>query len=152
MKKRSILIVFILLVVSSFIGIAYAQDTTVLKDTTEQVIDSTAKTVAVQAQTATDLTSPFASLLVLVPLITLLTSLITNHTIPLKGWFKQGLSWFISVVVSLFAWYFKLGMFDGLTWYYALCIAGAAGLAANGLFDVKLVQSIMSSFTFKKRV
>jgi len=56
---------------------------------------------------------------------------------------KQFVSWVLSVIgVALGAW-LDLGFLAGFTWYWYIIYGVAVGLAANGVYDLKFIQSIL---------
>jgi len=91
----------------------------------------------------------FISLAALVPLVVLITAFI-NTKLNLKGFLKQFTAWVISILLCFIGWYFNLGMFAGLIWWVVLIYGFAVGLAANGFFDISLIQTILKAFKLVK--
>jgi len=85
----------------------------------------------------------FVSLAALVPIITVIAGWLNNLLKPV-GWVRQVISWLVAIIASYVGWYFNLGIYADLTPYQTLLYAFGAGLAANGLFDIKVIQSILA--------
>lgn len=64
--------------------------------------------------------------------------------------YDQVLSWLVSLVLSAVAWYLKLGIFADVVWYWIVIYAAAAGLVANGIFDIPFIKTIISVIPKKK--
>lgn len=84
----------------------------------------------------------FISLAAMIPLIVFITGWLTKILNP-SGAIKQIISWLVSVVLAIIAWALNLGIFEPLSWYIAIVYGLAAGLGANGIFDIKLIQKIL---------
>jgi hypothetical protein len=71
-----------------------------------------------------------------------LTSLIGKR-IDRDGWFKQRLSWVISISLALVAYLLDLGIFEPLTWWESLFVGMGGGLVANGIYDIPHVKRML---------
>lgn len=92
----------------------------------------------------------FISLAALVPLVVLIAAFI-NTKLNLSGFFKQFVAWLISILLCFVGWYFNLGMFAGIAWWVVLIYGFAVGLAANGFFDISLIQAILKGLKLEKK-
>ena len=92
----------------------------------------------------------FISLAALVPLVVLIAAFI-NKKLNLSGFLKQLVAWVISILLCFVGWYFNLGMFAGLVWWVVLIYGFAVGLAANGFFDIGLIQAILKGLKLEKK-
>ena len=92
----------------------------------------------------------FISLAALVPLVVLIAAFI-NKKLNLSGFLKQLVAWVISILLCYVGWYFNLGMFAGLVWWVVLVYGFAVGLAANGFFDIGLIQAILKGLKLEKK-
>ena len=92
----------------------------------------------------------FISLAALVPLVVLIAAFI-NKKLNLSGFLKQLVAWVISILLCYVGWYFNLGMFAGLVWWVVLVYGFAVGLAANGFFDIELIQAILKGLKLEKK-
>ena len=92
----------------------------------------------------------FVSLAALVPLVVLVTAFI-NTKLNLKGFLKQFTAWVVSILLCFIGWYFNLGMFAGLLWWVVIIYGFAVGLAANGFFDISLIQAILEGLKLEKK-
>jgi hypothetical protein len=90
----------------------------------------------------------FISLAALVPLIVLATDFIIRWLKIVTPTTKQIISWVISVLLCLFAAWIDIGIFAGISFPKTVIYGFAAGLVANGVFDVNLVQTFLD-FVFK---
>lgn len=93
----------------------------------------------------------FLSLAAVVPLVTFLTALFNRFIRISAGWAKQTVSWIIALAVSISGWYLNFGIFDALTIYGAILYGFGAGLAANGFFDIKIIQAILEAIRLQPR-
>lgn len=84
----------------------------------------------------------FLSLAAMIPLIVFCTAWLTKLLNP-SGAIKQLISWIVSIVLSLIAWFLNLGIFEPLSWYIAIVYGLAAAIGANGIFDIKLIQKFL---------
>ena len=92
----------------------------------------------------------FISLAALVPLVVLVAAFI-NKKLNLSGFLKQFVAWVVSILLCFVGWYFNLGMFAGLVWWVVLVYGFAVGLAANGFFDIELIQAILKGLKLEKK-
>ena len=88
-----------------------------------------------------DLTVYFASLAALAGLVVVVTELFENF-VKNTTW-VQVISWVFAIALAFVGQFFQLGIFIGLTWYWTLIYGVAAGLVANGIFDINIVQAIL---------
>jgi hypothetical protein len=96
------------------------------------------------------LSSYFVSFAALVPLVVLVSSFV-NSKLKIAGFWKQLASWAVSIIICYLGWWFKLGMFENLTvWIVGLYGLGI-GLAANGVFDIAFIQSILAGLKLEKQ-
>ena len=109
------------------------------------------------AQTDTTLTIPteglhgfFVSIAAIIPLVTFLAGWI-NAKVKAAGFGKQAVSWLVSIALSIVGWYFNLGYLAGLTWWQVLICGIGTGLAANGLFDITIIKSIIYAIFNSKK-
>lgn len=93
----------------------------------------------------------FVSLAALVPLVTAIAAFLNSRIKNLTGTGKQIIAWLISVAIAFGAWYLQLGIFNGLSWYLVLIYGLAVGLAANGFFDIKFIQAVLSTLRLSKK-
>lgn len=91
----------------------------------------------------------FISLAALVALVVFVASWI-NTKIKANGAWKQIISWMVALALAAIGWLLHLGFLDSLPWYQALIYGFASGLAANGIFDVSVIQSFLKLFGFEK--
>lgn len=92
----------------------------------------------------------FLSLAALVPLVVLIAAFV-NSKLNLSGFLKQFIAWVISIILCFVGWYFNLGVFTGLVWWVVIIYGFAVGLAANGFFDISLIQSILKALKLEKK-
>lgn len=92
----------------------------------------------------------FISLAALVPLVVLISAFV-NSKLKLSGFLKQFVAWVIAVALCFVGWYFNLGMFAGIVWWVVLIYGFAVGLAANGFFDITLIQAILKALKLEKK-
>lgn len=98
-----------------------------------------------------DLNSYFASLGALVPLVVFLTAWLKKIT-KATGGLAQIFSWLVSIALVFGAWILKIGMFaDVAQWWICLIYGFAVGLAANGIFDIKIIQSFLAVLKLEKK-
>lgn len=81
----------------------------------------------------------------LAALVLLVTQFIKKK-VPADGWYSVYISWAVSLVLGLVGWIFGIGIFAGAVWWLMLVYAAAAGLIANGLFDWKVIKTILEFF------
>lgn len=93
----------------------------------------------------------FASLIAFCPLVIFLTEWLKQH-IKVSGGLNQLFSWLISIALAFVGWFLHLGMFNGIEWYMVIVYGLAAGLVCNGIFDIKVVQSILNAIFKNKRL
>lgn len=93
----------------------------------------------------------FVSMAAIIPLITFIAGWI-NARIKTVRFGKQAVSWLVSIALSIAGWYFNLGYLAGLTWWQVLICGIGTGLAANGLFDITIIKSIVYAIFNSKKV
>lgn len=113
-------------------------------------VDSTDIGSVVSTIVSTGFSNYFLSLAALVPLVVLIAAFV-NTRLKLSGFLKQFVAWLISILLCFVGWYFKLGMFDGIVWWIVLIYGFAVGLAANGFFDISLIQAILKALKLEKK-
>jgi len=59
-------------------------------------------------------------------------------------------SWLISITLAFIGWWFNLGIFDSITWYWVIIYAVGAGLIANSIFDLSVVTALINLFKTKE--
>jgi len=91
----------------------------------------------------------FATLVSLVTLVIFVASWI-NGKLHTNGTWKQIISWAVALAFSFLGWALHLGFMDGQVWYQVLISGFAAGLAANGIFDITLIQAFLKLFGLEK--
>ena len=96
-----------------------------------------------------NLTIYFVSLSALVPLITVITDYF-NKILKSFGIWKQITSWIVAILLSVLGYFLKIGIFENLTWYYAILHGILAGFASNGFYDIKIIENILN-LLFKKK-
>lgn len=140
MKRLIALIAAMIIVVLPIL----AQDTTLANAPLDDV------TVVITSSGSIE--SFFLSLVALVPLVTALAAFV-NSKLTANGTTKQIIAWILSIAVCFGAWFLKLGMFADLSWYITLAYGFAVGLAANGFFDIKIIQAVLNTLRLspKKR-
>ncbi len=99
---------------------------------------------------AVDFSGYFASLIAFCPLVIFITEWLKQH-IKVSGGLNQLFSWLVSIGLAFVGWGLNLGMFNNIEWYVVIVYGLAAGLVCNGIFDIKVVQSILNAI-FKKRL
>ena len=83
----------------------------------------------------------FAAMVAVIPVVTEgIKSLIKKE---LPSWANQLISWVIALLVALFGWFFDLGVLADVNWWESLIIGAFAGLAANGIWDISLIQQLL---------
>ena len=84
------------------------------------------------------------------PLVVLIAAFV-NSKLNLSGFLKQLVAWVISIILCFVGWYFNLGVFTGLVWWVVVIYGFAVGLAANGFFDISLIQAILKALKLEKK-
>jgi hypothetical protein len=64
----------------------------------------------------------------------------------------QYVSWGVAALAGVIGYYFQLGMYAGLVWYFAAVLTVGVAFVANGLFDVDLVKKILELVGIKSKV
>lgn len=101
-----------------------------------------------------DIPGYFVSLATVASLGLLLTALVTKKltTNPvLLGLItvKQLISWVICILIAFVGYWMQIGMFIGLSVGWTIIIGVASGLAANGTYDIKIIQAVLEFIKFK---
>jgi hypothetical protein len=65
--------------------------------------------------------------------------------ITLQGLAAQIVSWTIGIILAFAGYYFNIGIFEPFLWWQSLLFGIGASLAANGLFDTKLITTILNA-------
>jgi hypothetical protein len=91
-----------------------------------------------------DIGSYFGSLVALVPLVVLATEFLKNTLKIEKTWVKQVLAWAVSVALCLVGDWLNLGMFKDFNLVTTVAYGVATGLVANGVFDITVVQTLLT--------
>lgn len=60
------------------------------------------------------------------------------------GWVKF-LSWIVAVALAFVGWWLNMGMLEGLSVLWVVIYGFAAGLVANSVFDIGIIQTILSA-------
>lgn len=90
-----------------------------------------------------DISNYFISLAALLPLVVLITDLVVRWLKIQKSTVKQIVSWVISVLLCFFGMFLNLGMFADFSVVTTVAYGFATGLVSNGIFDIKLVQTLL---------
>ncbi|MGD2113403.1 MAG: hypothetical protein PVG07_00010 [Acidobacteriota bacterium] len=91
----------------------------------------------------------FVSIAALAAIVLPVTNFIKNLIGSSGGW-TVVLSWIVSIGLSFIGWWLKLGMFEGITIVWVLIYGVAVGMVANSLFDIGIVNAILSLFKQNK--
>jgi hypothetical protein len=89
----------------------------------------------------------FGSLSLMASLVAIITGYLNTHVPFLKnanGTWKQIISWVISIVVVFIGQLKSVGMVAETSALWTGITGVAVGLVANGIFDIKIVQAILS--------
>lgn len=92
-----------------------------------------------------DIENPFTSFLALSAAIPLIAEVVIKLIKPPSGVWTQIVSWIIGIGVTMFGWWFSLGFLSGMLWWHALIVGLCASLAANGIWDTGLYESILKA-------
>lgn len=87
----------------------------------------------------------FVSLAALAAVVVPVTQFV-KRIINTSGSWTVVLSWVVSVGLAFIGWWFKLGMFEGLSVLWVFIYGLAAGMVSNGVFDIGVVKMILSLF------
>lgn len=101
--------------------------------------------------TGVDLVGYFYSISALSVLVMTVTQGLKKIIVSSGRW-TVFLSWIISFVLSAVGWFLKLGIFEGVSFYWIFVYGLAAGLLANKIIDSKTIKSILSVFRKDKEV
>lgn len=85
----------------------------------------------------------FISLAALSAVVLPVTNWVKN-LFKLTGSWTVVLSWVVSVGLSFVGYWLKLGMFEGISIAWVLIYGVAAGMVSNSLFDIGIVNAILS--------
>ena len=89
----------------------------------------------------------FGSLSLMASLVAIITGYLNTYVPFLKnanGTWKQIVSWVISIVVVFIGQLKSVGMVAETNTLWTAITGVAVGLVANGIFDIKIVQAILS--------
>ena len=81
----------------------------------------------------------------------MLVSAFINKKLALSGFLKQLVAWIISIALCFIGWFFNFGIFVGIEWWIVLIYGFAVGLAANGFFDISLIQAVLDAIKLGKK-
>jgi len=88
----------------------------------------------------------FASLASLPPLVVITIEFIKSKWAKVTGGVAQLFSWLVSIALTFAGWGLNIGMYAEITeWYYVLATGVGLGFVSNGIFDIKIVQTILQS-------
>lgn len=116
----------------------------------QQTIQTAQEAVATPETLAGSFTDFYISLAALLPLITFIAAWLNKKINSASSIAKQATAWAVAIALSYIGWFFKIGIFENLTWWHTLIYGAATGLAANGFFDIKMIQSILGLFSLGK--
>jgi hypothetical protein len=91
----------------------------------------------------------FVSLAAIVALVVLVASWI-NGKLKTVWTMKQIVAWLVSMTLCFAGWFLGAGFLEGISVYMVLVYGLAAGLAANGIFDIILIQSFLKLIGLEK--
>ena len=91
-----------------------------------------------------DITQYFVSFAALVPLVVLIADFLIRMLKIEKSALKQITAWAVSVILCLLAMWWNIGMFTDLNVVHTILYAFGAGLAANGFFDIGIIQTLLN--------
>lgn len=97
-----------------------------------------------------DLSLYFVSLAAVAAATLGLTEFVKSLVNLTTSWVKQVVAWVIGVGLAFLGYYLQLGIFAGIEVTWVVIYGLAAGLVANGVFDIVLVQAILDLFKAKK--
>jgi hypothetical protein len=81
--------------------------------------------------------------------VTVVTQFVLKYV---KTKYDQILSWVVSLIICAAGWILNLGIFQGIDWYWIIIYAVASGLAANGIFDIPVINALLNLIPKKKSV
>ena len=64
----------------------------------------------------------------------------------MNGTWTQVTTWGLSILFAVFGWWQELGIFQALSFYWALGYGLACGALANGLFELNVIKAILEFF------
>ncbi len=85
----------------------------------------------------------FASLAALSAIVLPVTQFFKNILKSSGNWTKY-LSWVVSIGLAFVGWWLNLGMFEGIKIVWVVVYGIAAGLVSNSVFDIGILQAILS--------
>jgi hypothetical protein len=109
--------------------------------------DPPAVGVVVDETPSPDISGYFASLAYLVPAVLLITQIVLKY---IKTKYDQVVSWIVSLLMCSVGWLLQLGIFCGTQWWWIFIYGLAAGLVANGVFDIPIVTALLNFIRKKK--
>lgn len=95
--------------------------------------------------------NPFISFLALAAAIPLIAELVIRLIDPKPGGWTQFWSIVVGMLVTMFGWWLGLGFLAGLLWWHALIVGLCASLAANGIWDIGLYETILKALGILKK-
>lgn len=96
-----------------------------------------------------DVMSLFNTLLIMSSATVFLSEYLTRFT-KASGKWAQVQSWAVAILIALGASWLNLGIFNGMGFKGALVVGGITGLVSNGIFDISLVQTLLTGVGLKK--
>lgn len=90
-----------------------------------------------------DLSPFFVDLAGAAALVVLISGWINTNLIKLVGWQAQVLSWAVAIGVAFLGSWKNIGIFAETDVLWTILNGIGAGLIANGVYDVKIVQTIL---------
>lgn len=99
-----------------------------------------------------DLSTYFVSLAAVATATLGLTEFIKSLVNITSSWVKQVVAWVVGVGLAFLGYYLQLGIFVGLDVMWVIIYGLAAGLVANGIFDIVIVQALIDLFKKKPSV
>jgi hypothetical protein len=91
-----------------------------------------------------DLSTYFANLATVALLVVLITGWVKTNLLKWDGWKAQLLSWGISISLAFLGKWKGIGIFADTDTVWTIIQGIGAGLVANGIYTVELVQSILA--------
>ena len=90
-----------------------------------------------------DLSTYFANLAALAGLTVLVTGWLNTNVLKLSGWKSQLLSWAVAIGIAFVGKWKAVGIFADTDVLWTALQGLGAGLVANGIYSVELVQSLL---------
>lgn len=87
----------------------------------------------------------YVSLAALVGAVMTITQFLKKVVVT-EGITTKLLSWGVGLALSVIGYVMKLGIFEAVEWYWILIYALSAGLVGNSIFDLSIIEGILSIF------